>query len=773
MASPIRWVGAVAAVLVVVSMLASAGGSAASAPSAAPPSATVSAAPLTAAVASLEHGQGPAAGAPARCDIASTVAATCGRLGGPADRPGGESARPLGAADSLAFYNVSAGASLDGANSPAADYSGMAYDPQLGLVVLYDGCSPTECPQASTWVYNGYYWTNLTPLLSAAPSARWAPSMDWDPGIDAIVLVGGQTNLWIDQDTWTFGAEGWTNISSTVGALPYPVWGAGLTWDPQSDGMLLADGCTNLPGTTSADYTAVLKAGAWQSAGAGPGSASGTAMCLGSLAYDAADQYALWFGGYDEYADFENYTYTYTPTAGWTNITLNDGGCFIVCGWTPAGRDSGGLTWDAQANMILLVGGYNGSDTAAPYDNDTWSFQAGAWLPADLSAANSYLPPSGFAPNGAPVVPDNSTGIPAFILGGACVVACANDEWAWEIAPQPFIRHASFNPVDEGAVVTVQASFVAPSGAGPNVSWEVEWGDGSYTYTTVNASTQSAYNVTFTHTYAAAATYTVNVSEDDFFYVFGWNSSYSLSVIGNMSATITASKTTVDAGQAVDFTSVVTGGLSPYAYSWNFGDGSPTSSAQNPTHTYSGSGTQIVTFTATDSAGGTIHRTVSIAVNAAVTASASATPTTVAPGATVSFTATGGGGTGTYTYAWRFGDGGSSAVQDPTHSYATAGTYTATLWVNDSLGGSATSTVSVDVKSSSSSSGSSSIGGLGITDWIIIGVVIVVVAALLAVLLGRRKKTAPMTPYTPPGTPPPTSGAPPPGAGGGPPPGAS
>src|SRR5207344_2483263 len=44
------------------------------------------------------------------------------------------------------------------------------------------------------------------------------------------------------------------------------------------------------------------------------------------------------------------------------------------------------------------------------------------------------------------------------------------------------------------------------------------------------------------------------------------------------------------------------------------------------------------------------------------------------------------------TFSWAFGDGGSQVAANPTHTYVTAGTYTAQLTVSDGRGG-------VDVKS--------------------------------------------------------------------------
>jgi len=55
-------------------------------------------------------------------------------------------------------------------------------------------------------------------------------------------------------------------------------------------------------------------------------------------------------------------------------------------------------------------------------------------------------------------------------------------------------------------------------------------------------------------------------------------------------------------GEAVDFTDTTTGGLEPYSYSWDFGDGN-SSSLPNPSHTYDAPGFYTVTLTVTDDEG--------------------------------------------------------------------------------------------------------------------------------------------------------------------------
>jgi PKD domain-containing protein/galactose oxidase-like protein/SprB-like repeat protein len=67
-------------------------------------------------------------------------------------------------------------------------------------------------------------------------------------------------------------------------------------------------------------------------------------------------------------------------------------------------------------------------------------------------------------------------------------------------------------------------------------------------------------------------------------------------------------------------------------------------------------------------------------------------------GQIVSFAGSATGGTPAYTYAWSFGDGSAnSLLQDPTHAYSTAGTFHPRLTVNDSLGATNSTTLSLVV----------------------------------------------------------------------------
>jgi PKD repeat protein len=54
----------------------------------------------------------------------------------------------------------------------------------------------------------------------------------------------------------------------------------------------------------------------------------------------------------------------------------------------------------------------------------------------------------------------------------------------------------------------------------------------------------------------------------------------------------------------------------------------------------------------------------------------------------VAFIATPGGGQPPYSLAWDFGDGNTSSVQNPSHTYVSPGSYTVTVVVTDFAGSS-------------------------------------------------------------------------------------
>ena len=128
-------------------------------------------------------------------------------------------------------------------------------------------------------------------------------------------------------------------------------------------------------------------------------------------------------------------------------------------------------------------------------------------------------------------------------------------------------------------------------------------------------------------------------------------------------------------------TLIGTSTVSPFAYTWN----SVTS------------GSYSLTAKAYDNDGGTTTSSpISISVNpAAPSVVASATPLSGGVPLNVSFTATNSGGAAT-DWSWNFGDGTSSSLQNPSHSYTSPGLFTARVTATG-LGGNSSYSLNINV----------------------------------------------------------------------------
>lgn len=131
----------------------------------------------------------------------------------------------------------------DGSTLPAgrAD-AGFAYDPALGVVLLFGGCG-SICPLGDTWTFAGGTWTELS--HGFGPSPRYAAVMAYDGTSGTVILVGGcgesgcTTPL---DDVWSYESGGWFALN---GMSNPPGRGfAGFAFDT-SDGYLILLGGTN------------------------------------------------------------------------------------------------------------------------------------------------------------------------------------------------------------------------------------------------------------------------------------------------------------------------------------------------------------------------------------------------------------------------------------------------------------------------------------------------------------------------------------------------
>jgi parallel beta-helix repeat protein len=132
----------------------------------------------------------------------------------------------------------------------------------------------------------------------------------------------------------------------------------------------------------------------------------------------------------------------------------------------------------------------------------------------------------------------------------------------------------------------------------------------------------------------------------------------------------------------VQFSGYVSGGSTPYTWHWDFGDGN-TSWDQNPGHIYNEDHIYSVTLTVVDDEGFHDSYTSQIRIHGHLLIRAGG-PYYQLINTPLQFTGYATGGAPPYTWHWDFGDGHTSTIQSPAHTYTATRYFTVNLTVHDS-----------------------------------------------------------------------------------------
>lgn len=151
-------------------------------------------------------------------------------------------------------------------------------------------------------------------------------------------------------------------------------------------------------------------------------------------------------------------------------------------------------------------------------------------------------------------------------------------------------------------------------------------------------------------------------------------------------------------------------GSEELSYSWDYGYGSPIENAIDPTHIFPSIGYNT-NITLTDTLYGWTSNCVAdtmIAIGDSIESIWSSSQSSL----DAAFTDLSYSRSSITTYLWDFGDGNTSTIQNPNHTYAMAGTYTVCLTVNNSCNGVSTTCNSVTVTSCSNPIANFTISGI-------------------------------------------------------------
>ncbi len=269
--------------------------------------------------------------------------------------------------------------------SPAARAgAGSAYDPALGGILLFGGCTSghywnfTCSPTNDTWLFKGGSWTPLSP--AHAPTARLYPAMAYDSSDGYALLfggsTGGSTHLALN-DTWEFNGTDWVALSPTV--TPPARYAAAFVDDPSISAVLLYGGLiTNAPDTGPAgNDTWEFSGGSWA-----PVNTTGPSGRFSSAAwYDPTCGCVDLFGGSTNQPTWGSYGELWAFGTNGTWTLTNSGG-----NGTPGARNGAVATFDAQLRSTVMVDGHD----SWTYYNETWLAANGSWLRPNLSALPSF-----------------------------------------------------------------------------------------------------------------------------------------------------------------------------------------------------------------------------------------------------------------------------------------------------------------------------------------------------------------------------------------------
>lgn len=499
-----------------------------------------------------------------------------------------------------------------------------------------NGCNDTQVLANYISVVNGQivlsptydrgcvpYTTTFTTTLNPVAAVS---SYTWNFG-DGTVVTGGasMSHTYTTQGNFTVSVTGVTTTGCTY----------------SSNTALIQTGTPPVAGFTATPMTVCPNQVVTFTNTSGPGSPS--------------NYYNHWYFGDGGTSSLENPTYIYSAQGNYTvTLVMDNNGCM----------DTFTQQITVYPPMAQIAASYSCiNKLEASFINSSTGGNIFAWDFGDGTTSNLQFPP----PHTYPAYGTYSVTLTVTNLPSGCVSTHTIPVVLYDVDAQ-FVA-------DDTAVCKNQSVNFTALNSSYITDYIWDFGDGN---------SQTVPSSTISHSYTASGIYTVTLIVRDVRGCYDTVSKLNYISVGGPTASFVGVPTSGCAPLTVAFTDQSTSVTGISNRLWTFGDGTTGGNLANISHTYL-VGTYPVMLTVTDGNGCSDAQLRLSYINATKpTASFTAQNPGVCPGQPVIFNDASVGAN--LTYQWTFGDGGTSTVANPTHSYSQTGLYDVMLIVTDATG---------------------------------------------------------------------------------------
>jgi hypothetical protein len=264
-------------------------------------------------------------------------------------------------------WDGTAWALLDGAGPEARVFATVGRDPERGVVIVQGGMSSSGIEFDETLEWDGEAWS--APSSSGeGPGWREGAGFSWDPATQRMLLFSGGASGEHPPDTWTWSGTAWEHVADTG---PRPRFVSLMTEDRSGDGGVLLQGGHWVDGNDGG-----FLADTWHwdgetwtevAPGAGPGPRVNSPG-----AWDERLGGIVMFGGGEGPTDAgTDDTWLWTSADGWTQLETPV---------APSPRNAHALTFDSKRQVLVLVGGID--RPGGTQRLDVWELGADGWREA-------------------------------------------------------------------------------------------------------------------------------------------------------------------------------------------------------------------------------------------------------------------------------------------------------------------------------------------------------------------------------------------------------